>query len=155
MANIPMKLSAPFRAASPAVSAIPIAPDRLQLEIAPWIMCHRPEKVVVVILGKIGQEQGLFDGGIAAADDENLLAAIEEAIASGAGGDAKTLELLLGGNAQPFGLGAGGDDEAVSSIGVAAVAGQHERTAVEIDMGDDVVDDLRPDMLGLRLHLVH
>src|SRR5690606_34031478 len=40
-------------------------------------------------------------------------------------------------------------------VGVAAVAGQHEGPAVEIDGDDDVVDDLRADMLGLRLHLLH
>jgi hypothetical protein len=62
-------------------------------------------------LGEVGQEQGFLDGGVAAADHHDLLAAIEEAVAGGAGRDAEALILSLGGQAQPFGLGAGGDDD--------------------------------------------
>jgi hypothetical protein len=47
------------------------------------------------LAGEVGQEQRLFDGGIAAADHHDLLAAIEEAVAGGAGRDAEALELLL------------------------------------------------------------
>ncbi len=46
--------------------------------------------------GEIGEEQRFLDGGVAAADHDHLLAAIEEAVAGGAGGDAEALELLLG-----------------------------------------------------------
>ncbi|MNT17150.1 hypothetical protein D3C72_1522870 [compost metagenome] len=47
------------------------------------------------LLGEVGQEQGLFDRGVAAADDRDLLAAIEEAVAGGAGRDAEALIFLL------------------------------------------------------------
>ena len=61
--------------------------------------------------GEIGEEQRFFDGRVAAADDQNLLVAIEKAIAGGAGRNAEALELLLGRKVQPLGLGAGADDQ--------------------------------------------
>ena len=42
--------------------------------------------------GEVGQEQRLLDRGVAAADHHHLLAAIEEAVAGGAGRDAEALE---------------------------------------------------------------
>src|SRR6516165_774888 len=45
--------------------------------------------------GKIGEKQRLLDRGIAAADHQNMLAAIEKAVASGAGGNTITAKLLL------------------------------------------------------------
>src|SRR5690606_20432482 len=105
--------------------------------------------------GKIGEEERFLDRGIAAANDQHFLVAIEKAIAGGAGGDAEALELLLAGQAQPLGLGAGGDDYAVGGIDIAAIAGEDEGTLVEVDIDDEVVDDFRADMLGLGLHLVH
>ena len=38
---------------------------------------------------------------------------------------------------------------------VPGIARQAERTHVEVDRGDDVVDDLGADMLGLLQHLLH
>src|SRR5258707_681660 len=61
--------------------------------------------------GKVGEKQRFLDRGVAAADDENLLAAVEEAVAGGAGRDAVSLELLLRGQLKPARLGAGRDDE--------------------------------------------
>ncbi len=45
--------------------------------------------------GEVGQEQGFLDGGVAAADHDDFLVAIEEAVAGGAGRNAEALELLL------------------------------------------------------------
>ena len=45
---------------------------------------------------------------------DHVLALEEEAVAGGAGRDAVALELLLGRQAQPARLGAGGDDERVA-----------------------------------------
>ena len=44
---------------------------------------------------EVGQEQRFFHGGIAAANDDDLFAAIEEAVAGGAGRHAETLELAF------------------------------------------------------------
>jgi hypothetical protein len=44
--------------------------------------------------GVIGEIDRLLDGGVAAADDADLLAAEEEAVAGGAGRDAEAAEAL-------------------------------------------------------------
>jgi hypothetical protein len=80
--------------------------------------------------GEVGEEQRLLDSGVAAADHQDLLAAVEEAVAGGAGGDAKALELLLGRQAEPARLGAGGDDDGIGGVAGAAVGGQNERPVV-------------------------
>jgi hypothetical protein len=58
--------------------------------------------------GEIGQEQCLLDRGIAAADHQHFLVAVEEAVAGGAGGDAVAAEFLLAGQIEPARLRAGG-----------------------------------------------
>src|SRR5690606_12986065 len=106
-------------------------------------------------LGEVGQEQGFLDGGVAAADDHHLLAAIEEAVAGGAGRDAEALIFGLGGQPQPLGLGAGGDDDGFGQDFRARVQRQAEGALGQVGLDHDVVDDLGPDMLGLGLHLLH
>ena len=49
------------------------------------------------LAGKISEEQRFLDGGVAAADHQHVLVAIEKAIASGAGRNPEALELLFGG----------------------------------------------------------
>ena len=52
-------------------------------------------------------------------------------------------------------LGAGGDHQRIGEILRAAVAGQPERAARQVDAADMVPDHLGADMLGLRLHFLH
>ena len=63
--------------------------------------------------GEAGQEERLFEGGVAAAGDGDGLVAEEEAVAGGAGRDAVAEEAVLVGHAQHERAGAGGDDEGV------------------------------------------
>ncbi len=105
--------------------------------------------------GVVGEVERLLDGGVATADDGDALAAEEEAVAGGAGGDAGALEALFRFEAEPAGLGAGGDDHRARDVEVARVAGAAERSAAEIDAGDQVVDQAGADMLGLGGHLFH
>src|SRR5262245_14454991 len=105
--------------------------------------------------GEIGEKQRLFDGGIASADHDHLFAAIEKAIAGGAGGDAIALEFLLGRQLQPARLRPGGDDHAVGEIAVAGITLEPERPVREVDLAHVVGDDFGADMLGLLLHLLH
>ncbi len=56
---------------------------------------------------EVGEEQRFLDGGVTAADHEDILVAIEEAVAGGAGGDAEALEFLFRRNAEPTRLRAG------------------------------------------------
>ena len=89
--------------------------------------------------GDIGEVHRLLDGGIAAADHDHLLAAEEEAVAGGAGRDAKALEVLLRRQAEPAGLRAGGDDEGVGSVFRSTRRPSARRAALQIDGVDMVV----------------
>ena len=106
-------------------------------------------------IGEVGQEQRFLDRGVAAADDRDVLAAIEEAVAGGAGGDAVAFERFFGGQAEPARLRAGGDDQHVAGVDRAAVAGEAERTRLQIGVHDHVIGEFGADMFGLRLHLFH
>ena len=104
---------------------------------------------------KIGQEQRLLDRGIAAADHDHFLVAVEEAVAGRAGRHAVALEFLFGRQIEPARLRAGGDDQGIGEIDVAGIAGQPERPLRQLHLVDVVGDDAGADMLGLRLHLLH
>ncbi len=105
--------------------------------------------------GEVGQEQGFFHSGIAAAHHHHLLAAIEKTVAGGAGRDAKALELLLGLDAQPLGLGPGGNNHRLSQEHGPGIAGQAEGARRQVGADHHVIDQLGPHMLGLSAHLVH
>ena len=105
--------------------------------------------------GVVGQVERFLNGGVAAADHHHFLVAIEEAVAGGAGGDAEAAELLFRRQVHPLGFGAGRHDQSVAGVGLAAVAGQPEGPAGEVDRGNMVADHARADVLGLRLHLLH
>ena len=74
----------------------------------------------------MAQIQGLLDRGVAAADDNDRLAAIEKSIAGRAGGYAIPLELRFRGNAEPSRLGAGRDHQRIACVDRAAVAREPE-----------------------------
>ena len=78
------------------------------------------------LAGDVGEIERLLDGSIAAADHDHFLAAIEEAVAGGAGRDAIAQEALLGGKPEITRLGAGGDDQRVCGVFGVAVAFEHE-----------------------------
>ncbi len=106
-------------------------------------------------LGEVGQEQGFLDGGVAAADHHHLLAAVEEAVAGGAGRDA---EALIGGlrlQSQPFGLGAGGNDDRLGQDFRARIERQAEGALGQVGLSHDVMQDFGADMFSLGLHLLH
>ncbi|CAM5289963.1 hypothetical protein SSCI18S_00268 [Sphingobium scionense] len=103
----------------------------------------------------VGEVERFLDRRIAAADDHDLLAAIEEAVAGGAGADALALQMLLALDAEPLGLGTGADDQRIGDIEGAAVPLQLEGTFAEVDVDDLVIHHLRADMFGLGLHLLH
>ena len=105
--------------------------------------------------GQMRQIERLLDGRIATADHHHILAAIEEAVAGGAGGDAEPLEDLFARDAHPLGLGAGGNDQSIAGVDGSRIAGEAEGTRAQIRFDDYVVDDLGADMLGLLQHLLH
>ncbi len=105
--------------------------------------------------GEVGQEQRLFDRGVAAADHHDLLAAIEEPVAGGAGRDAEALEMLFAGQTQPFRLRPGGQDHGIGGVDRAAVGLRGEGAFRQVDGDDDVGDDLGADGLGMCFHPDH
>ena len=126
----------------------PLAQDALGAEVAAPVNDSDT-------LGEVGEVERLFDRRIAAADHRDILAAIEEAVASSAGRHAEAHEGLLRRDAQPLGLRAGGDYQRIRGVDRAGIASGTERPHIEVDLGDDVVDDLGADMLGLFEHLLH
>ncbi len=105
--------------------------------------------------GEIGQEQRFLDRGIAAADHEHFLVAIEEAVAGGAGGNAIAAEFLFAGQIEPARLRAGRKDQRVGEIDIAGIAIEPERAARQIELVDVVGDHPGADMGRLLLHLLH
>src|SRR5262249_22076660 len=96
--------------------------------------------------GEIGEEERLFDRGVAAAYDDHLLAAIKESIAGGAGGNAVALELALRRQIEPARLRAGGKHHGVGEIDVTGIAVEPERPAGEIDPAHVIGDEPGADM---------
>ena len=104
--------------------------------------------------GDVREVQRLLDRGVAAADDADVLAAIEEAVAGGAAADAAAHERLLGRQAEVLGRGAGGDDQRVAGV-VAGVAAQVNGRLREIDRVDVVEHDLGVEALGVLQEALH
>jgi hypothetical protein len=85
--------------------------------------------------GEAGEEESLFHGGVAAADDGDLFAGGEETVAGSAGADAVADEGLFGGQIEPARAGAGGDDERARVDGLVAEV-EREGVFGEIDGGE-------------------
>ena len=104
--------------------------------------------------GDVGKVQRFLDRGIAAADHCDLLVAVEEAVAGGAGGYAAAGELLLRGQAQVLGRRAGGDDQRIAAV-FAAVTDQAEGLFGQLHGVDVVEDHLGVEALGVLLETPH
>jgi len=105
--------------------------------------------------GKIGEEQGLLDRGIAAAHHHDLLVPIEKAIAGGARRHTEALVGLFGRKSEPARLGAGRKDHRLRKIDIAGIATYAERPSSEIEARRMIGDKLGADMGRLFLHLLH
>lgn len=133
--------------------------EEFDLLIGPGAFQHDVRSAIVVrpvqqvdLGGKPGEEEGLFHGRIAAADDSYLFAGEEEAIAGGTGGDAMTDQGLLRRQTQPARRGTAGDDQRAGADGLRAKV-QDEGPLREVD-GDQVSHpELRSEALGLLLHV--
>ena len=107
------------------------------------------------VMTVVGHVERFLDRGIAAADHDHLLAAVEEAVAGRAGGDPLPLQQLLGRQVQPARLRAGRDHERVAEIEVPPSPIRRNGRCGKVDLDDMVPHHLRADMLGLLLHLLH
>jgi hypothetical protein len=103
----------------------------------------------------VGHVERFLDRGVAAADHRHLLAPVEEAVASGAGGHPLALQPFFGRQVQPFRLCTRGDHDGVAGVDGAAIANHPERALREIDVDDMVPHHPGADMFRLCLHLLH
>ena len=105
--------------------------------------------------GELGQEGRLLDGGVAAADDGDVLVAEEEAVAGRAPGDAVAGQLLLAGQAELAVGRAHREDDRAGAVDGALAVGDGLDLAGQVDRGDVVGDELGAEALGLGAHVVH
>src|SRR6185369_1213922 len=96
-----------------------------------------------------------LDCRVAAPYHHDFLAAEEEAVARRAGRHAAAAEAFLLRQAEPLGGGASRNDQCVGFIAIAGIAYTYKRAAADIDLDDRIEEELRADMFGLLLHLLH
>ena len=101
-----------------------------------------------------GQEGGLLERGVTAADHHQLAAPVEETVAGGAGRDPAAEVLALAGQPEHLGLGAGGDDQGLAAVLHVLDPGP-ERRPGQLDLGGVGADELGTEALGLLAHLAH
>lgn len=139
-------------------------PDRLDFVVGQRPLGHdlgRPQFVAPVheidFGGEPGEIRGLLTGGVAAADHHERLVAKHRqgAVTGGAVGDPFFLELGLAFQSEMPVAGAAGDNHRLR-LDLLAVDREFERLAAEIDRLNRAAKlDLRPETLGLLLHLHH
>ncbi len=106
------------------------------------------------LLRDVRQVQRFLDGGVAAADDGDVLALVEKTVAGGAARHAAAHEGLLGRQPEVHRAGAGRDDQRVAGV-LAAVADQAERPLRQLRGVDVVEHDLGVKALGVREETRH
>src|SRR5690554_7653013 len=139
-----------------------VIPDELDLRMVEEAILQdllRSQRVAAVdqvdLFGEVGQEEGFLRSRVATADDGNLLAAIEKAVAGRAGRHPEAAQPLFAGHAKPARLRTGADDEGVAGIADAAIANSEERPLRQVYLYDRVRHDLGADICRLSAHLLH
>jgi hypothetical protein len=136
-------------------------PDELDLRVVEGPLLHDlagPQGVAAVhevdLAREAGEEGGLLQRAVAAADDRDVLVAEEEPVAGGAPGDAAAGQLLLTGDAE---LAVGRAHRQHDGLGVVGVAVDLDdlRVGGEVHLGDVVGDQLGAEALGLLAQVVH
>jgi len=109
----------------------------------------------VDLLGELGEEHALLDGGVAAADDGDRLVPVQGAVAGGAPADAAADELGLAGDARPPRLHAGGEDHRAREDLLPVRGHDVVALGVAAKLGDALdLAHLGAELLGLLLHLL-
>lgn len=111
----------------------------------------------------LGQEHSLLGGGVTTTDDEEGLVAEDGhgTVADSAGADTVLPVLLLTGKVEATSVGAGGDDDGVSSVSglvggtVTPFRPQLEGSLGKVDLGDGLGDNLRAEANRLLAHVLH
>jgi hypothetical protein len=103
--------------------------------------------------GEAGEEESLLHGGVAAADDGDLFAGEEEAVAGGARRHSMPDEGLLGWQVEPASARSRRDDEGAGVDGLAA-GGEGEGTGGEVDRVEVGHAEFGAETDGLLLHVL-
>ena len=106
----------------------------------------------VHLRGEARQEHRLFHGGVAAADDADVLAGEEEAVAGGAARNAVADERLLTGQSEPARAGARGDDQRARVHHLVAEV-QFDRRLGQVRADQVTHLHLGAELLGLLAHV--
>ena len=137
-------------------------PDELDLGVLEGTVLHDlacPERVTAVHQGDFacepGQERRLLDGGVAAADHDDVLIAEEEAVAGRAPADAVAGEPVLAGDVEPAVARSRGQQDRACPVPPTGAVGDHLDRTRQLDGGDVVGDQLGAETLGLGAEAVH
>ena len=109
----------------------------------------------VTVRRELGEEQRLFDRGVAATDDADLLLLEEEAVAGRAGGDAVAQQPLLVRQPEHLRRRAGRDDDRPGRVLVGADGHGERRAGGEVHPVGVGGDELGPEALGLLAEPLH
>ena len=96
-----------------------------------------------------GQVGGLLAGSVASSDYRHILAAVEEAVAGGAGRNALALEFLLGFQTEIAGCCSCSDDDCIGLYPFLIVDLKPEGPLGEVGLGHDAETDVGSEPLGL------
>jgi hypothetical protein len=102
----------------------------------------------------IREIERFLDGGVTAADDGDVLAFVEKAVARRAARNAFAHELLLGIEPQIHRRSAGRNDQRIASVG-GLVADHGDRLFGQLGGMDMVEHDFGPEALGMLLEALH
>jgi hypothetical protein len=104
------------------------------------------------LVGEAREERRLFHGGIAAADDGDVVTAEEIAVARGAGGHAVAHERALRRQSQEPRRSAGGDDDGLRRV-LSISRRDDKRRRGQVYFRDVALDDLGAESQRLRAHV--
>ena len=107
------------------------------------------------VVRELGDEDRVLHRRVAAADDRDVLALEEGAVADAAGGDALAAELQLAGDAEALRLGAHREDDAARAVLVVAHPDGLDAAVGELDPGGVVGDEAGAEPLRLLAELLH
>ena len=102
-----------------------------------------------------GQVGGLLAGSVASSDYRHILAAVEEAVAGGAGRNALALEFLLRFQTEIAGCCSCGYDDCIGLYPFLIVDLKPEGPLGEVGLGHDAETDVGSEPLGLGAEVVH
>ncbi len=108
----------------------------------------------VHLRGDVRQVERFLNRRVAAANNRDFLVTVEETVAGGAGRDAAAFECLFRRQAQVAGRRAGRHDQRIAGV-LAAIAGQAERTVLQIDLADVVKQNFGLKLRSVLVHTLH